>query len=108
LERGKTAAGLLALAAMLLLASPGVDAVRAEGDPAPSSSEAAQCSDVPSFGGDAEIEALLAELRREQLERIAAGQEGPVMLNGRGYNYGPAPRIELDLIRAEGARAGHP
>ena len=47
-------------------------------------------------------------MRREQLARQRAEGERPaiVMLNNRGYNYGPAPSIRLDQIRAEarGAR----
>jgi hypothetical protein len=54
---------------------------------------------------NARIEAVLEQVRREQQARAASGEELPVVLNGRGYNYGPAPRIDLDRIRAEAAAA---
>jgi hypothetical protein len=54
---------------------------------------------------DADLDRFLADLRREQ--RAQGGAEGAeiVMLNGRGYNYGPPPRIDLDLERARAAEA---
>ena len=102
-ELFKTVAGALAVAAMLLLASPGVKAVRAAGDET-ASSEAGQCGAAAVPTADGELEGFLADLRREQQARLVAGETGIVMLNGRGYNYGPPPRIEIDLLRAEAAR----
>jgi hypothetical protein len=60
-----------------------------------------QCSADQPSGADAEIEALLAKLRQEEMARIAEDADGPIVLNGRGYNYGPPPGIEIDRIRAE-------
>jgi hypothetical protein len=107
-ERLKAVVGLLAVAAMLLLASPGVRAVRAAGPQEPAAAqEQAQCGSTARAPADPEVQAFLAELRREQLERAiaGAGDSGIVVLNNRGYNYGPASGIELDAIRAEAAAA---
>jgi hypothetical protein len=98
----QTLTGAMALAAMLLLASPGVKAVRAAGDE-PASSPAEQCGAASAPSADADLDRFLADLRREQRARDSAGDAEIVMLNGRGYNYGPPPRIDLDLQRARAA-----
>jgi hypothetical protein len=88
----KTALGLLALAAFLLLASPGVRVARAE--PAPS--EGASCeAGAPAAGESPELAHLLERLRREAELGPAPARRGSdpeafVPLNGRGYNYGAA------------------
>jgi hypothetical protein len=104
-EWAKTIFGLLCLAAALLLGSPGVRVVPALAEELVSAAEPGpQCSARQAPAADAEVEALLAKLRQELMAGGAAGDDVPVVLNGRGYNYGPAPRIELDRIRAEDAR----
>ena len=101
-EAAKLILGLLAVSAALLLASPGVQVAPALADEGISTNEPGpQCSANQQPGIDAEIEALLAKLRQEQAARLAADEDGPIVLNGRGYNYGPPPGIELDGIRAE-------
>jgi hypothetical protein len=60
-----------------------------------------QCSADQAPAADAAVEALLAKLRREQADQRPASAEGLIVLNGRGYNYGPPPGIELDRIHAE-------
>jgi hypothetical protein len=107
-ERLKAVVGLLAVAAMLLLASPGVRAVRAAGpQESAAPQERAQCGSTARAPADPEVQAFLAELRRGQLERALAGADdsGIVVLNNRGYNYGSPSGIELDAIRAEAAAA---
>lgn len=98
----QTLTGAMALAAMLLLASPGVKAVRAAGDET-ASSPAEQCGAASAPTADADLHRFLADLRREQRARGGAGDDEIVMLNGRGYNYGPPPRIGLDPLRAKAA-----
>ena len=102
-EFAKFVLGLLAVGAALLLASPGVRVAPAAADELVSSAEPGpQCSAGQPLGADAAAEALIARLRQEQMARIGAGAAGPIVLNGRGYNYGPPPAIELDRIQAEG------
>ena len=104
-EFAKLILGLLAVCATLLLASPGVRVAPATADELVSTAEPSpQCSAGQPPGADAEAEALNARLRQEQMARIAVGADGPIVLNGRGYNYGPPPGIELDRIQAEGAQ----
>jgi hypothetical protein len=104
-EFAKNILGLLAVSAALLLASPGVRLAPALADEGISTDETGpQCSADQQPGADAEVEALLAKLRQEQMARIAAEADGLIVLNGRGYNYGPPPGIEIDRIRAEGAQ----
>jgi len=84
--------GLLAIAASLALASPGVNVVQAgseaEGQPGPAN--AATC-EAPVEG--AAVEAVVRDLRRGEAARPpGAGVPGDheiVTLNTRGYNYGP-------------------
>ena len=104
-ECTKIILGLLAMGAALLLASPGVQVAPALAQEAVSTEEPGpQCSADSRPRADAEVEALIARLRQEHMARIAAGADGPIVLNGRGYNYGPPPGIELDRIQAEGAQ----
>jgi hypothetical protein len=101
-ECAKILLGLLAVGSALLLASPGVQVAPALAQEAVSTEEPGpQCSADPQPRADAEVQALIAKLRQEQMARIAAGADGPIVLNGRGYNYGPSPGIELDRIQAE-------
>ncbi len=95
--RIRTGLGIVALTATFALASPGVKTVRAE------EAVAGQCSASQPTSSDAETQAFLESVRREQLARQRSGGERPavVMLNNRGYNYGPPPAIRLDQIRAE-------
>lgn len=104
-EFAKFALGLLAVGAALLLASPGVRVTPALAEELVSTEEPGpQCSADQPLGADAQAEALIARLRQEQMARIGTGADGPIVLNGRGYNYGPPPGIELDRIQAEAAQ----
>jgi hypothetical protein len=101
-ESAKIILGLLTVCAALLLASPGVRVAPALADEGVSTEEPGpQCSADQPPAADAEIEALLEKLRQEQMARMPEAADGPIVLNGRGYNYGPAPGIELDRIQAE-------
>jgi hypothetical protein len=104
-------AGVLATAALLLLLSPGVKVVRAEGAAAGAQAAASGGSQCEAAAGprtvDAQLEAFLAEIRREQFARAVEGDESvPIMLNNRGYNYGPPPGLQLDPVLAEALRRG--
>ena len=104
-EFAKFVLGLLAVGAALLLASPGVRVAPAAADELVSSEEPGpQCSAGQPLGADAQAQELIARLRQEQMARIGTGADGPIVLNGRGYNYGPPPGIELDRIQAESAQ----
>jgi len=104
-ERAKIIFGLLAVAAALLLASPGVRLSPALAEELVSTEEPGpQCSAGQPPKADAEVAALLAKLRQEQMAQTGAGADGPIVLNGRGYNYGPPPKIELDRIQVESAQ----
>ncbi len=87
----------LALAAPLILSSSSVGS-----DPAPaSSSEAAVCQAGP---------AAPQRSVEEEVARLAASVGLPadqdvVMLNGRGYNYGPPQDQRLDRIGLEALKA---
>lgn len=108
LSRIRTAAGLLALGASIALASPGVNVVRAapQDAPEPARAAAAQCgaARVAATPVDPQVDAFLDQLRRQHARSQfpAADADGEwVVLNSRGYNYGPAKGIELDQVRAE-------
>ena len=132
-EFAKLILGLLTVCAALLLASPGVRVAPAAADELVSTAEPGprcsagqprgvrvasaaadelvsteepgpQCSAGQPLGADAQAQELIARLRQEQMARIGTGSAGLVVLNGRGYNYGPPPGIDLARIRAEGAQ----
>ena len=97
----RNAAGLLAIAASLALASPGVNVVRAEPTglvdrtaPARSGERSAPVAGVPARP---DTDAFLRELRRKyaspQAERPKRSEGEWVVLNSRGYNYGPPPGL---------------
>lgn len=100
----RTTPGLLAFIACFALASPSFDA-----EPEPRGAEGGQCALSQPAKLDAEVEAFVGELRRQQqASQEPARQSGDVIvLNNRGYNYGPGPGIKLDLIRAEALRPRH-
>jgi hypothetical protein len=92
-----TISGSLAVAAMLALMSPGVTAVRADEATAFSGSqlEGATCEAGSVAGADEVLDTirLVQHMQAQQLAEQPAGPPGSgdfVVLNGRGYNYGPA------------------
>lgn len=110
-EHAKRMTGILAMAVILGLASPGVNAVRAGGDAAvPSAPD--QCSlsteAGPAVSADAQVEAFIRQVKRQQRARMAGGAPSEViLLNNRGYNYGPPSDIRLDRVMAEGKNSRH-
>ena len=52
------------------------------------------------------MEAFARLQARLEAEAAAAGGDAPVVLNGRGYNYGPGrdPVREMQVLQAERAR----
>ena len=107
-KRIRSVFGPPALLASLLLASPGVEAVRAE-EPTQAAAPGASCEAAAQPSADADLQAFLEQVRLQQAAHAARQQSAPVssdeivVLNGRGYNYGPPPTPSLDLIRAEAA-----
>ena len=49
----------------------------------------------------ADLSALLERARRRALAEAEPGAEPAVALNNRGYNYGPAPRVDPAAIQLE-------
>lgn len=99
--------GLIAVAASIALASPGVNVVQAA-TPVADRAKPAQCGAAAATPADPQIQAFLAQLRAEHEAReqppAAAADDDFIVLNNRGYNYGPPRGIELDVIRAEARR----
>ena len=109
----KTVAGVLAVAGMLALSSPGVRVARAgDGDATSSELSPAGVSSGSASGacrgGDQNnpratrsgVSAKIAE--RLQAEMQSSGEK-PVVLNGRGYNYRVSrdPQRELRIVESE-------
>ena len=94
-----TILGCLALAGSLVLLSPGVRVVRA--DDSATTAESSADTDGPTceagtVSGGAEVLENLRRIQRLQRERMTASPESAadadfVVLNNRGYNYGPSP-----------------
>jgi hypothetical protein len=101
-----TILGGLALVGTLALLSPGVRAVRADaGYTSDASSLAADgpTCEAGTVNGGPEIVEFLQHVQRLQIEKMAASSDSSeaggdfIVLNNRGYNYGPA---EMALPRA--------
>jgi hypothetical protein len=102
----RTIAGFLSLAGTLLLTSPGVKLVRAEDadpPPAPAAAQGPSCrEDAPPASPG--IAALKARLRQQAASQANSSDEDVVVLNNRGYNYGPPPGLEPGLLELERRR----
>jgi len=108
--KARTIAGFLSLAATLLLSSPGVKLVRAEDadtPPVPAAAEglSSAAAEGPSCRADAPpaapaVAELIAQARQQAASRVSSSSEDFVVLNNRGYNYGPPPAIESGLLEA--------
>jgi hypothetical protein len=104
-----TILGILALAGTLALLSPGVRAVRADDAASAESSLAAEgpTCQAGTVSNGQEVVEFLQLIQRLQLEEMAAspGATDPggdfVVLNNRGYNYGPAGVALPDAIELE-------
>ena len=107
-QRAMTLAGFLCLMAFLLLASPGVRVVRAAGEALPEHAAAASGGSCNAAGASAApvgdpVEAFLAQIRDDRPSpRAVEGQT--VVLNSRGYNYGPPASPDLGLIELDARR----
>ncbi len=93
-----TILGSLALVGTLVLLSPGIRAVRADDTSAPAESSLAAdgpTCEAGTVSGGQQILEYLQHIQRLQLEQTAASPPASdaggdlVMLNNRGYNYGP-------------------
>jgi len=101
MRRIQTIAGCLALLGALVLASPGVRIARANPPVTGAPTAGEQCSSREPGRLDEVVGEFLEELRREHAGQGSEQTNGVVMLNNRGYNYGPPPGIQLDVLRAE-------
>ncbi len=103
-NRRITAACLLAgvaLLAALAARSPWASAQASEPGQALASEDAAQCRAAAAPSADAEIVALMQQdLRAAQRQPAAPGSDF-VVLNNRGYNYGPPPGVRFDALLPE-------
>jgi hypothetical protein len=108
----KTTGGILALLVTFLLALPGVKAVRAEDSRAPlASSDGPQCNPADPEHEVAQAGATMQQLQAQIAAQIAAqggaGENVPILLNNRGYNYGRGDdpeRIPADALRLRSER----
>jgi hypothetical protein len=101
-----TARALAAAAALLLAPAAFADATAAPAAPAGAADVGAGvCRERPAL--PASVEALARLQARLQAEAAAAGEDAPIVLNGRGYNYASQrdPVRELQILDAERARA---
>ena len=82
--------GLLALAVSLALASPGVNVVRADTEQAAAGAECQTGEAEPEPAADAFVNQLRRDPHGAVIEkRLEPRDEDWVVLNTRGYNYGP-------------------
>ena len=107
-QRAMTLAGFLCLMAFLLLASPGVRVVRAAGEALPEAAAAASGGSCDAAAASAApvgdpVEAFLAQIRDDRPSTRAL-EDHFVVLNSRGYNYGPPASPDLGLIELEARR----
>jgi hypothetical protein len=83
--------------------APGVKLVRADdADPPPAPATASEPScreDAPTAAP--EVADLVARLREQVAAEAKSSREDFVVLNNRGYNYGPPPSLESGLLEAE-------
>lgn len=105
-----TILGGLALAGSLALLSPGVQLVRADDAAAPADSTASADGPMCEAGavnGADQVAKYLQKIQQLQRERLAASPEAAadaddfVVLNNRGYNYGPAPATSPAALELE-------
>jgi hypothetical protein len=76
---------------------------------ATTAAESAQCGAAAGAEAfDATVAEAMEQVRREQAAAGPDADSGWVVLNNRGYNYGPppAPRIDAQLFAGEQAGAG--
>ena len=96
-----------ALLATFVLALPGVKAVRAEGSGTPlASGDGPTCSQSSPEAELAQAGAVTQPLRQQIVLQIGPAADGQVvMLNNRGYNYGPGDSPDRETVDRERPRA---
>ncbi len=104
----KTLAGSCALLATFVLALPGVKAVRAEDLRRPlASSDGPSCNPRGPEADLAQSRSALEQIRQQIAAQIDPASAGEIIvLNNRGYNYGPGnsldrATLDLERLRAE-------
>lgn len=104
-DRFKNGVGVVAVLAFLALASPGVRIVpiASAEEPISAAPPAPRCEAGNPVSADKSMAAVVERLR-DQSDRDGSRGE-IVMLNNRGYNYGPHNSIDLDRVIAEGRAA---
>jgi len=105
-SRWITAAGLLAgvvVLAVLATRPPWASAQASEAGEVLVSEDAGQCGPDEAPSPDAEIAALIQQDLRAAQQREPGPSEGTdvVVLNNRGYNYGPPPGVRFDALLPE-------
>jgi len=105
----RTTAGFLAfVSSFALTAALTASGAGAESDLEPAAGEPAVSECSASQPADVQIRAAIERLRYEQSLQASSQQSGDVIvLNNRGYNYGPGPGVELDQVPAEARSPGH-
>jgi hypothetical protein len=101
-NRRIAAACLLAGAALLAALAARSPWASAQPGEALASEDAAQCRATAAPSADAEIVALMQQdlLAAQQRPEPAPGSN-VVVLNNRGYNYGPPPGVRFDALLPE-------
>jgi hypothetical protein len=100
---------LLAVLALLLLRAPWVSAGAAPGEEG-GAEEAGTCGAGPTTTMDQAMAEAMARVREAKGQPGTDAESGYVVLNNRGYNYGPPPGVQLDahLFEREGAGQRQP
>ena len=100
----RTLTGTLAVAASLALLSPGIDVVRAELEQDAAAVDAPACSAAEPAVDLADFRQMLAEAQIQVATEPPADGEA-VVLNNRGYNYGPPPIPDPTRVLEEARRS---
>jgi len=101
----KNGVGVIAVVLFLALASPGVQIfpVASAEEPISAAPPAPRCEAGNPVSADKSMAAVVERLRDRS--DPDGSRSKIVMLNSRGYNYGPHDSIDLDRIVAEGRAA---
>lgn len=102
---GIGAACLLAVLALLAARAPWASAGAPDPDGAGSAADAASCGPSPHESLDSAMDRAMENIRAAGRSGTQA-ETGFVVLNNRGYNYGPPPGVQLDAHLFEREAAG--
>jgi hypothetical protein len=89
------------LMGLVMLASRSPVASAADADPAVDAALLCE-ADAHAVDANAEIDQMLQDVRM-RLEQEGAVDGEAIVLNNRGYNYGPTPSVRIDSFLAERA-----